>query len=457
MTLGCFTTAEAGSHGGCAVKGITMDNDGVLYASRDGYYAGVHSESVVKKKTPIPTVMVEAGFGTVDGYSYDEKNKVSYFTKGPYFLGVGEGDKITTKKTAFETFSAALAKEMPKGADAFAFHADGTMYFAKDGNYWGFNDKGSNTVKKTAFPAVLKNNGFDSVDSMDIAPNGDFYFTKGPYVIGIGAGEKVVYPKSCLPSELTTQGFYAVDGMSHTSDGTTYLVKGGHYMAMKGGAVKQAKAKFPPLFADNGFDTIDSMAKASDGTIYVTKGDQYMGVKDDKVTVAKQQFGKKFIAEGFMKADGLSFYTDTDKKEVACVLNGENYMCTKGEEVVQAKKKLPKVLMDNGMTPVDGFHIGGDGKYAVTKDGYYVVGIGEGLTVQKTPLPSSLTKELCGVATCVGPADSKGKLTTLGASTSVSGGSSGSSTSNKATSKTALPHSLFAMPMLLMLGVASLL
>jgi hypothetical protein len=235
--------------------------------------------------------------------------------------------------------------------------------------------------------------------------------------------------------------------MSFDALGTAWLVKGGHYMGVRGGKVVKAKSALPASFASEGFATIDSMALAPDGTLFVTNADHYMGIKNDVVTTKKTKFSKNTLDAGFTAVKGLAFWADGTACFMGTGATDGYYMCEKGGVTVTAKTALPQVVKDAGFgTGVDGFHMGLDGTYALSKDGYYIVGKGNALTTLKTPLPSSLSDELCGKDSCLGPVVN-GVQQTLSAST-LSG-------KKGTTSKSS--YTFLAMPVLLLLGVASLL
>jgi sugar lactone lactonase YvrE len=453
LTL-CFTTSQGASHSvhNCKIDGFTVDKQGTLWAAKGGHYAGVKPETVTKQKTALPKSMVDQGFATVDGFSIGKDG--SYFTKGPYFIGIGAGDKIIKKKTAFKDFSAELEKAFPQGADAFGADAtNGNMYFAKAGEYMGFKSDGTVLKTKTKFPAVLKNNGFDSVDSFDISGS-TTYFTKGPYIIGIGEGDKVTLPKQCFPGGILAAGFYAVDGMSFDATGLAHLVKGGHYMAVSGGTVVSAKKALPASFANQGFSTIDSMAIAADGTVYVTNGDKYIGEKDGKITKTATKFSQKVLDAGFTKLSGLAIEADGTTCMMGAGSSDGYYICEKNGAISTPKTAIPKAAKDAGFgTGVDGFHLDKDGTYALSKDGYYIIGKGNSLTTSKTPLPTTLTDQLCGTASCIGPVVN-GVQQQLSASTVGGAGTAGSAGTGKVSKSS---YTFLAMPVLLLLGVASLL
>jgi len=93
-----------------------------------------------------------------------------------------------------------------------------------------------------------------------------------------------------------------------------------------------------------------------------------------------------------------------------------------------------------------------DGSYAMSQDGYYMVAsAADVVTTKKTPLPSSLTEELCGVqSSCLGPPAANGKPTYV----NIEGKTVGADGKTVAgTGAAGLPRS-FAVPLLLALGVS---
>jgi len=450
LIIATFLSVSSYARGAvCKIDAFSVDDTtGVLYATKGGHWASVKPDKVVKTKTALPSVVTSNMKAPLDGMALSKDLKSIIFLKGDDYIGISTDgkDTISVPKAKIDKQFSDQGFKTP--FSDMSIGKDGSVWVAAGGHYMGLSEDGKKVLKgKTAFPAALKTQGFDTIDSFAADDKGNTIWTKGAHMIGVNMNTGAVISsmgKQCLPAELRAQGFTSVDGMTYDySNGNVWVLKGSDYMGVKGGEIIQTKKAFPSTMT---FSSVDAFAiQPGTGNTVFVKGDEYMVLKGETVVQKAKKISPKAKENGFTTIQGMAY--DKDGK-IAIAADGHYMVFKKDSDEVDTKKTaFPKPLTDNGFKAIQGMHLSADGTVYVSQDGYYMGVKGTTIIQPKTLLPSKLSEALCGSgATCI---------TGLSGGTAGTAGTAGS-TAGTSTSATALPYSLSLMPLLVLLGLAKL-